>query len=56
MKLKLLYEDHWEPIGGHPGKLGELDSRSKKNKKRKSFLVHPKDRERFMERMGLDGK
>lgn len=46
MKLNLLYE-YWEPIAGHPGKLGELDSRTKK-KKRLSFLIHPEDRERFL--------
>lgn len=45
MELRLLYE-YWEPIAGHPGKLGELDSRTKK-RKRLSFLVHPEDREKF---------
>lgn len=55
MKLKLLHEDYWEPIGDHPGQLGKLDSRTKK-KKRKSFLINPNDRERFMKHMGLDGK
>ncbi len=53
MKLKSLHEAYWEPISGHPGKLGERDKRSKKNKKKMSFLVHPADRERFMKHMGL---
>lgn len=56
MRLKSLHEDYWEPVGGHPGKLGDADPRSKKNKKRKSFLVHPGDRERFMKHMGLAKK
>jgi hypothetical protein len=45
MRLSLLHE-YWMPIAGHPGKLGELDSRTKK-KERISFLKYPKDRERF---------
>lgn len=50
MKLKSLHEDHWEPIAGHPGKLGELDARARK-RQRPSFLVKPSDRERFLKRV-----
>lgn len=51
MRLNLLYEDHWEPIAGHPGKMGNKDPRAKKNKKRPSFLLYPNDRERFVKWM-----
>jgi hypothetical protein len=47
MRLRLMYEEHWEPISNHPGKLGDTDKRAKKNK-RLSFLVHPSDRIRFV--------
>jgi hypothetical protein len=46
MKLNLLYEDYWQPIADHPGQLGKLDKRAKKNDK--SFLVHPEDRKRWL--------
>jgi len=47
MRLSLLYEQgHWEPLSGHPGKLG-TDKR-KRRTKRISFLVNPSDRERFL--------
>lgn len=46
MKLSLLHEDFWQPIGDHPGQLGKLDKRAKKNDK--SFLVHPEDRKRWL--------
>ena len=45
MKLSVLHE-YWVPIAGHPGKLGELDTRAKKQK-RISILKYPEDRERW---------
>lgn len=50
MKLTLLYEDFWQPIADHPGQLGKLDKRAKKNDK--SFLVHPEDRKRWLKWFG----
>lgn len=50
MRLKSLFEDHWQPISNHPGQLGKLDKRAKKNDK--SFLVHPEDRKRWLKWFG----
>lgn len=46
MRLRSLHEDYWQPIADHPGQLGKLDKRAKKNDK--SFLVHPEDRKRWL--------
>ena len=46
MRLTSLHEDYWQPIADHPGQLGKLDKRAKKNDK--SFLVHPEDRKRWL--------
>lgn len=46
MHLSALYESYWQPIADHPGQLGKLDKRAKKNDK--SFLVHPEDRKRWL--------
>lgn len=50
MRLKAIYEDHWQPIGNHPGQLGKKDKRAKKNDM--SFLVHPEDRKRWLKWFG----
>lgn len=50
MRLKSIYEDHWQPISNHPGKLGKRDKRAKKNDM--SFLVHPEDRKRWLKWFG----
>jgi hypothetical protein len=46
MRLSSLHEAYWQPISNHPGQLGKLDKRAKKNDK--SFLVHPEDRKRWL--------
>jgi hypothetical protein len=46
----MLYEQYWQPIADHPGQLGKLDKRAKKNDK--SFLVHPEDRKRWLKWFG----
>lgn len=50
MRLTSLHEDYWQPIANHPGQLGKLDKRAKKNDK--SFLVHPEDRKRWLKWFG----
>jgi hypothetical protein len=50
MKLTLLHEAYWQPIADHPGQLGKLDKRAKKNDK--SFLIHPEDRKRWLKWFG----
>jgi hypothetical protein len=50
MRLTSLHEAYWQPIADHPGQLGKLDKRAKKNDK--SFLVHPEDRKRWLKWFG----